>query len=210
MKKINIYAVCFLLAVLAPLAARSQEFGKLSREEKEKILKGEVIYKSVKAADSKGNISGYGQSMALIKAPIDKCWEIFTQYDKQQEYFPRKTESVVLEQKPGLVLVRKKFKFYWVSIGYVNRYQVDAKNYRIDFSIDPSQPHDIKDSAGFFLFEKIAPDQTLFTYGVTRLDTGIAMPSFVQEYMQKKDLPAVAENIRKRIESGGTWKKPAD
>ena len=52
MKKINIYAVCFLLAVLAPLAARSQEFGKLSREEKEKILKGEVIYKSVKAADS--------------------------------------------------------------------------------------------------------------------------------------------------------------
>jgi len=210
MKKINIYAACLLLAVIAPLAARSQEFAKLSKEEKDKILKGEIIYKSVKAADSKGNISGYGQSMALIKAPIDKCWEIFTQYDKQQEYFPRKTESVVIEQKPGVVLVRKKFKFYWVSIGYVNRYQVDAKNYRIDFSIDPSQPHDIKDSAGFFLFEKIAQNQTLFTYGVTRLDTGIAMPSFVQDYMQKKDLPAVAENIRKRIESGGTWKKESD
>ena len=60
MKKINIYAVCLLLAVIAPLAARSQEFAKLSKEEKDKILKGEIIYKSVKAADSKGNISGYG------------------------------------------------------------------------------------------------------------------------------------------------------
>jgi hypothetical protein len=210
MTKVKTYVVYVLLAFMAPLAAWTSELDKLSKEEKEKVQKGEVIYKSVKTADASGKISGYGQSMALIKAPIDKCWQIFTQYDKQQEYFPRKTESVVVEQKPGVVLVRKNFKFYWVNIGYTNRYQVDAKNYRIDYSIDPGKPHDVKDSAGFFLFEKIAPDQTLFTYAVTRLDTGIAMPSFVQEYMQKKDLPAVAENVRKRIESGGTWKKESD
>lgn len=207
MKKIIINVICLLLAIVASAPALSQEYDKLTKQEKEKLQKGEIIYKSVQSADSQGKISGHGQSMALVKAPVEKCWEIFTQFNKQQEYFPRKTESLVLEQKPGVALVQKKFKFYWVTIGYVNRYQIDPQKHRIDFSIDLSKPSDIKDSAGFFLFEPVGPDRTLFTYGVTRLDTGISMPSFVQEYLQKRDLPAVAENVRKRIESGGTWKK---
>jgi len=196
-----------ILVILASRQIQSSEWDKLSKEEKAKLFKGEIIYKSVKTADAAGKISGCGQSMALIQAPIDKCWEIFTRFDKQQEYFPRKTASLVIDQKPGFALVQKKFRFYWVDIEYWNKYQIDQQNYRIDFSIDQSKPHDLKDSAGFFLFEKISPDQTLFTYGVTRLDTGLSLPSFVQEYMQKRDLPAVAGNVRKRIESGGTWKK---
>jgi hypothetical protein len=145
--------------------------------------------------------------MALIKAPIDQCWEIFNRFEQQPEYWPRKTASIVIDSKPGFALVQKKFKFYWATIGYVVRYQIDANNHRIDYSIDPTRPHDIKDTAGFFIFEKVGPDQTLFTYAVTRLDTGISLPSFIQEYMQKRDLPAVAENVKKKIESGGTWKK---
>jgi len=197
-----------LLLVSSPITA--SEWEKLEKDEQARLFKGEIIYKSFKQSDPQGKISGGGQSMALVNAPIDKCWEIFTRFDKQQEYFPRKTASVVIEQKPGFALVYKKFRFYLVDIEYYNQYLIDQPNHRIDFSIDLNRPHDIKDSAGFFLFEKISPDQTLFTYGVTRVDTGLAMPSFVQDYMQKRDLPAVAGNVRKRIESGGTWKKGKD
>ncbi len=206
MKKIYLCALMFLIAA-APLTLKSGEFDKLSAAEKEKLKKGEIIYQSVKTTDTDGKISGYGQSMALIKKPVATCWEIFTQFDKQAEYFPRKTVSQVIDSKPGLALVQKEFKFYWVTIRYVMKYKIDAKNYRIDFEIDKSRPHDIKDSAGFFRFEPLSAGETLFIYGVTRVDTGLAMPGFVQEYLQKKDLPAVAENVQKRIESNGTWKK---
>lgn len=206
MKQIfKFFSALILLFLLSPLQA--QEWNKLSSKEKARLLQGEVIYQSVKTTDADGKISGYGQSLVLIKAPIEKCWEIFTQFEKQQEYFPRKTASIVLEQKPGFALVQKEFKFFGVKIKYVNQYRIDEKNFRIDFQIDQSKPHDIKDTAGFFLFEKIAENQTLFVYGVTKVDTGISMPDFVQEYLQKKDLPAVAENVRKRIESNGIWKK---
>ena len=200
----------FALGLLAAGQSWASSWDKLSQEDRNRLLKGEVIYQSVKTTDAEGKISGYGQSLALIKAPIEKCWEIFTQFNKQAEYFPRKTVSQVLDSKPGFALVQKEFKFYGVKIRYVNRYMIDAKNYRIDFSMDQSRPHDLKDTAGFFSFEKVGPDRTLFTYGVTRTDTGFAMPGFVQEYIAKKDLPAVAGNIRKRIESGGTWKKDSD
>jgi|YelNatPaOPRAMG01_1025707.scaffolds.fasta_scaffold132013_1 uncharacterized protein YndB with AHSA1/START domain len=208
----GIYSRVLLVLVLMAGAGRafSEEWNKLSPLEKEKLQKGEVIYKSVKTADAEGKISGYGQSMAIIKSPIDKCWQIFTQFDKQAEYFPRKTVSQVIEQKPGFALVQKEFKFFGVRVRYVNQYKIDEKNYRIDFEMDKSKPHDIKDTAGFFLFEKLGSNQTLFVYGVTRTDTGIAMPGFVQEYIAKRDLPAVAENVRKRIESGGAWKKDSE
>jgi len=190
--------------------ALAREWDKLTEKEKNKLLQGEVIYQSVKSTDAEDRLSGYGQSLAVVNAPIEKCWEIFTQYEQQQEYFPRKTLSRVIDQKPGLVLVQKEFKFYWAKIKYVNQYKIDPKNFRIDFQIDQTYPHDLKDSAGFFLFEKISPDTTLFIYAVTKLDTGIKTPQFIQNYIQKRDLPAVAENVRKRIESNGTWKKQAE
>jgi len=199
--------IAVMLAAVGAFAAQGQEWSKFTDAEQKSLLRGEVVYKSIKTTDSEGKLSGYGQSMVLVNATPEKAWEIFTQFDKQAEYFPRKTVSAVLDSKPGFALVQKKFKFYWVTIAYVNQYRIDAKNHRIDFAIDQSKPHDIKDSAGFFLFEKVEPQKTLFIYGVTRLSTGIAMPAVVQEYMQKKDLPAVADNVRKRIESNGTWKK---
>ena len=185
----------------------TEEWKKLSPREKKELESGKVIYKSVKYTAPEGKIKGYGESIAIINAPIEKCWEIFTKFDQQQEYFPRKTASIILKQKPGFALVLKRFKFFGFTVEYAIKYQIDPQNYRIDFELDPSQPHDIKDTAGFFLFEKLSGQKTLFIYGVTRLDTGIKVPSFIQKYLQKKDLPEVADNVRKRIESGGTWRK---
>jgi len=197
----------FSLLCLGTEKDLTQEWEKLSLQEKKELIGGKVIYKSIKYTDSEGKIKGYGQSMVIINAPIDKCWKIFTQFDKQQEYFPRKTASVILEQKPDFALVLKRFKFFGFTVEYTIKYKIDEKNYRIDFELDPSHPHDIKDTAGFFLFEKISEQKTLFVYGVTKLDTGLKVPSFIQNYLQKRDLPAVAENVRKRIESDGEWKK---
>ena len=207
MKKLVKQIIIFALIGFTYPPVFASEWNKLTKEEKQRLLNGETIYKSVKFTDAEGKTHGFGQAMVIINAPIKKCWEIFTQFDRQQEYFPRKTASVVIKQKPDFALVFKQFKFFGVKIEYTIKYKIDAKNYRIDFGLDPSRSHDIKDTAGFFLFEKITPQKTLFIYGVTKLDTGIKIPSFIQNYLQKKDLPKVVENVKKRIESGGKWKK---
>jgi hypothetical protein len=196
-----------MVVTLFAAAVSAGEWENLTEEQRQKLLNGEVIYQSIKNVDERGALKGSGQSMVLVNAPIDKCWEIFTQFNKQQEYWPRKTGSGVLEQGPGFALVLKQFKFAGAKVSYVVKYLIDEENHSIDYEIDKSRPHDIKDAAGSFCFEKIDSDTTLFIYQVTRMDTGIFVPEFIREALQKRDLPAVAENVKKRIESGGTWKK---
>lgn len=204
----KLFASClFIMAVLFALSSSANEFEKLSDEEKEKLQRSEVVYKSVYKKDEKGRLKGHGQSMILVNAPLDKCWEIFVQFNAWHKYWPKITGSAVIEQKPGQALVLRRSRFSGINVEYMVRYTIDEKKYRIDFELDVSQPHDIEYTAGYFLFEKISPATTLFVYAVTELDTGLPVPEVIREAIEKRDLPACAENVKKRIESGGTWGK---
>ena len=145
--------------------------------------------------------------MAIIKAPIADCFRIFCDFNQHAKFFPRKTKSHVIKSTPTTATVEKEFNFYGFTVKYVVLYTIDAKNFQVNYQLDPAYPHDIKDTAGFFKFEKLDDNRTLFIYAVTKLDTGIAVPGFIQDYLSSRDLPAVVMNAKKRIESKGTWVK---
>jgi len=208
MKKTLLLLAVFLgLAAALSAAEKEGRWDKLTDGERARLQKGEVIYRSVKTVDEEGQTHGHGQSLVIIKKPVDRCFEIFTDFDSHEEYFPRKTESEVIGKEGETFLVQKKFSFWWVDIEYVVRYEVDPKEHRVDFFLDKNYPHDLEYTEGYFAFEELSPEKTLFVYGAEEVDISIALPGFVQEWLQKRDLPAVAENVRKRIESGGKWKK---
>jgi ribosome-associated toxin RatA of RatAB toxin-antitoxin module len=50
-------------------------------------------------------------------------------------------------------------------------------------------------------------DGTQLTYRV-QVDPGFPVPGPLQNFMLKQGLPALTDAIRRRSESGGTWKKP--
>ncbi len=218
--KIKSILLALLLALALPLMARpgdaekeagaAAEESPLARftpEQKEKLLAGEAIYEHVEEKGEDGKLHGHGQSSALIDAPIDEAFKIFCQYDKHQLYFPRKTKSDVVKTEGEVSWVHKEFDFSLITIEYTVKYVKDEKNHRVDFEMDPSYPHDLKDTAGYFHFEKVDEKKTLITYAATKVETGLKVPSMVQNYLTSKDLPTVVINIKKRIESGGTWTK---
>jgi acyl-CoA synthetase (AMP-forming)/AMP-acid ligase II len=67
---------------------------------------------------------------------------------------------------------------------------------------------DIKAADGYWLVE-VPPDGrgSVITYS-TFLDTGKFVPEFVVQYLQKKSLGGLVENVRKRILSKGEWQCP--
>jgi hypothetical protein len=198
----------FLTApALCHAAVEESPLSRFSAEQKQKLLAGEVIYEFVKtsAADEAGR--GHGQAIVLINAPIDRCTGIFRELDKQHEYFPRKTKSEVIKRQGNRTWLKNEFYFYISRVEYTSRYTVSEGGRRFDFEMDKAYPHSIPESAGYFLFEKIDDNRTLFTYAATRLDTGASVPAFIQEFITSRDLPAQAVNVKKRIESGGKWIK---
>lgn len=188
-------------------AARSGEWESLTKEQRDRLLAGEVIYKSVIIENEQEKHKGHGVSMVLVNAPVEQCWKLFTQINSHHEFIPQQTGSAVVEQSPGHARVLKQFTFFGIKLHYTIIYTIDDKNHRIDFQLDPDRPHGIKDTSGYFLFEQVAPDTTLFVYGLKKLDPGIPVPQFAVDLLQKRTLPDVAENTKKRIESGGKWKK---
>ena len=145
--------------------------------------------------------------MVIIKSPIADCFRIFTDFNSQAKYFPRKTKSKVIKTAGNVYTVEKEFNFYGFTVKYTMRYTVDAPKFTVNYQLDPAYPHDIEDTAGFFKFDKLDDNRALFTYAVLKLSTGVAVPGFIQDYLASRDLPAVANNVKKRIESKGTWVK---
>ena len=196
-----------LLSVLFSATAHAGGWDTLAPEEKEKLERGEAVFESVKTDEKDGSVSGHGQSMVLIHASPETCWEQLTQFDRHYLFLPRQTASVVLETTQAEAFVRKTHKIFGFKMEFVLRYTLDSAHYRLDFEIDKTRPHDLEDTAGYFRFEEVKPGVSLLVYGITRVDTGVKTPRFVQKWLQKRDLPQVAVNIKKWVESGGTWKK---
>ena len=180
---------------------------RFSAEQRQKLLAGEPVYQLVETKAPDGTTSGHGESYIIINAPVEQCWKIFTEFDKMQEYIPRKTKSVVVSRSGNHAVVDKEFDFYLVTIKYTMLYTIDPEAHRLDFKMDQSRPHDLKDTEGYYQFVKLDDKQTLFIYAATKVDTGLKAPAFIQDYLSSRDLPAVAGNVKKRIESGGTWTK---
>lgn len=181
--------------------------GRFTPEEQKKLIAGEAVFKHVQEKGPDGKMHGHGESYALIDASVEQSWKIFCEFDKHHLYFPRKKKSEVVKRWDNKALVYKEFDFYVTTIEYTILYTLDTKNHRLDFKLDKDYKHDIEDAAGYFLFEKLGEKRTLVTYAATKVETGVKVPGFIQEYITSRDLPAVVMNVKKRIESGGKWTK---
>jgi len=175
--------------------------------ERDKLLAGEAVFSHAVCGDDGEAGSGSGRASVVIDAPVETCFEIFSDLAQQRHYFPRKTRSDVIASKGNRSWVRTEVDFSLRTIVYTVRYTVDRAHHRFDFELDKRYPHDIDELSGYFRFEQIDGRRTLLTYVVTRLDSGMAVPGFIRKYLTSRDLPAQVVNVKRRIESGGTWKK---
>ena len=195
------------LALTGAADEPSPVLARFNQQQRQDLLAGKAIYQSVRSKDEAGNLQGHGEGIALINADVDKCFKLFCDFNRQAQYFPRKKLSQIIKQEGNVYHVQKEFGFYVKDIRYVVEYTVDEENHTVKFRMLKDYPHDLKESEGFFRFEKLEAKRTLFTYAVTKVDTGLAVPKFIQDYLSSKDLPAVVENAKKFIESDGKWKK---
>lgn len=204
-----VVASAVLVAGVEALADESAG-GPLDRytaKQRQRLLAGKPVFGHVKAAGDETANRGSGRAAIVVEAPLDTCFEIFADLGQQYLYFPRKTRSEVIASQGNRRWVRTEVDFSIKTIAYTVRYTIDRARHRFDFALDKRYPHDIAELSGHFRFERIDDRRTLLTYVATELDSGFAVPGFIEEYVTSRDLPAQVVNVKKRIESGGTWSK---
>ena len=77
----------------------------------------------------------------------------------------------------------------------------------IAWKLDESaKDNSVRAVEGDYRMLELGPRETLLGYR-THIDTGLRVPQLVQSHMQKRALPELLRAIKRRVESGGTWKR---
>ena len=178
----------------------------LTPENMEKLKKGEPVMVNKVVNDAKGNPRGQGLAVIVVNADPDTCWKYITQQTKMPEFMPRMISATEYMKEGNTRGVKFTIKILLSKISYHIIHTYDKGNYKLSYVLDKSKENDIADTSGFWKIEPFEGGKSLIAYTVS-VDTGMAVPKAIQDYLTQKDLPNVVSTMKKRIESGGTYKK---
>jgi hypothetical protein len=190
----------------APTDKRPEAYAALSREEIERMWKGEIIV--VKEIGREYDTSkGMIKAALIFNQPIDKVWDLMTQGWRQEEYLPHLDRSPLIKKYPDGDLTEFQIMILLVDIRYRVRGHHYKDRYHIEWALDENFDNDMKRLEGFWNFYWIDDGHTLGRYG-TNVETGFGVPKWIQDFLTRRDLPESLGRVKKWLDSGGSYKKP--
>ncbi len=179
-----------------------------SLQEWEVLKTGEVVATEVMTTRPDGTGTTDVLVKAWIQAPREEVWKIIRSYNTFADFFPRVRECRITRQEGETYWVEYHTEIMGLTVVYHLQLIGTEKFHRIDFFMDREQPNDVKDAVGVWILDE-TPDGkgTVLSYSIF-VDSGIPVPQFIARKISKPNLVQVVKNVRLRVESGGTWKKP--
>lgn len=189
-----------VLAVIAPVAG-------LTEAEMEQVLAGKVPVRSETFTTQSGKSAGRVFGAIVIDKPVADVWAIISRYEDKAEYMPRLKEVTVLDKQPDKVRCKMVVDASVTTARYTAIYTLDEKERTIRWNLDKTATDNtINDVEGEYKMIELDAGRTLVAYR-TWVDSGKAVPRFIQDYMAKKSVPDMLKAVKQRVESGGTYKK---
>jgi hypothetical protein len=193
--------------VVVCLAALGALFSDVSELELQKSLAGEVPTRIESFTNAQGKAVGRGWGAIVIERPLSAVWVTLARYEDRAEYVPRLKSVTVLERQPGRVRLRQEIDASVTTARYTAWFRLDETEHKISWSLDKdAADNTVRAVEGDYRLAELPNGRTLVVYR-TYVDTGLKIPRFIQSYMQERSIPELLRAIKRRVESGGTWKK---
>lgn len=194
-----------IILITAPGPSVRAEF---TKDEFARMKNGEILFDGRFVETAEKVQKGEFIARIYIKADRKAVWEVVRDYENMEEYTPRLQKATILKKEGETYYLKYDIKILWFDITYYPVVHGTELYRRIDWETDLTQDNDIAGTTGYWLLED-APDGsgTILNY-VSYVDIGFLVPLVLAKVVAKKNLSDVIGNMKKRIESGGTWKKP--
>jgi hypothetical protein len=154
-----------------------------------------------------GHAAGRGWGAIVIERPVADVWATLAHCEDRAEYVPRLKSVTVLAREPQRLRVRQEIDATVTTARYVAWFRLDEAARTISWTLDKSAPENtVKQVDGDYRMAELSPSRTLLVYRAY-VDSGLRVPMAIQSYMQKRSIPSLLRAIKRRVESGGTWKK---
>lgn len=144
-------------------------------------------------------------ALVIFDQPRSRVMRLLAQTARQQEFRPELDGVETLEKTQDGVVDEHRLKILFVRIQYRLRNHFDYEQSRMWWELDPRFESSVRDLRGFWELYELEQERTLGRFG-SRVDLGPALPSWLQDYATRKNVPATVDNIRRWIDSGGTYR----
>jgi hypothetical protein len=191
----------FVLALLSPAAVG------LAEAELNAALRGEVALRTETFTTATGQSAGRGVGAIVIDRSVPEVWAVVSRYEDKAEYQPRLKTVTVLERQLGRLRVKMEIDAALMTARYTGWFSLDDAAHTIHWSLDrAATDNNIRDVDGEYRLFEVSRSRTLLVYR-TFVDTGRSVPKWIQDFMTRKSIPNLLGAIKKRVESGGTYRK---
>lgn len=200
-----------MLLPLLLVAATAAELtgGLLSEEELAKALAGETPVRSETFTATSGKSTGRGLGAIVVDKPASAAFAVLSRYEDKAEYMPRLDRVTVHEKTPTSVRATMEIDASLTTVKYTGLFSFDPEKLTISWVLDPATPEEqqgIDETEGGWHIFPLSESRTLLVYWAF-VDSGRAVPKFIQRQMSVRSIPDLLRNVKSRIESDGTWKK---
>jgi hypothetical protein len=190
----------------ATVGEGKQVLEQLSMPERQVLQSDGVVVSHQKAADADGEIKGIIKAYIIVKQPREKAFKILQDTTKQASYLPHLVTSKRVSGSETTEKTEFLVKVAFISVHTRVDHQWWPDSSRMAWVLDPGYKNDLKAQVGFYNFYSLDANTTLLEFG-TLLETSPLVPGFVQDALTRRDLPEALGNVKKFVDSGGTWKK---
>jgi len=189
----------------APTVSHPDAYKGLTKEGIAKIKAGEIIIlKKIKQEES---ASGMVEAALIYNQPIDKTWRLIVdRVEDQRKFLPHLDTSKVVARKGNRQTVNFHLSILGIDLNWYVEHEAEKDKYYFHWNLNEKYKSKIRSQKGYWKFFWIDENRTLARYG-TWFSFAIPIPRFVQSFLIKRDLPKSLGNMKKFIDSGGTWRK---
>ncbi len=214
MKKANRKNALFLSLVFSVLAAymaaqERPDFGPrglsgLTRQQQQELDRGEVVLPKA-AVDVPGGKTLIEAAMIFAVSP-DKAYRLLSRGEDQEKYLAEVKSVVVISKTPDEEHLEITTQVMTKTVVYRQITRFEPAHLYIQWSLDPKFKSDLKELKGFWRLYPYAKGKTLARYG-SRVLPRFPVPGFIRSALAKSRLRSALEDVKKYVESDGTWVK---
>lgn len=157
-------AVAALVASVAA-AQRPSAGAPFTPEERQRLLAGELVRRPESRREGAFSYIG-GTSWVRVQAPRERVWEVINDVSLYPRLIPGVSTARVIEEAGSRRVLLLRHTYSFVSASYHASVRADRRHWTIEFELDRSRPHDIRDGRGFITLDRYGRGETIVTWGV--------------------------------------------
>ncbi len=205
MKTFLLYTIGILCAFNSH--AQKKDFGNnglkgLSAAQQQEIAKGEVVLLN----DGKGDGNSLIEAALVFNAAPETTWKLLSRTEDQTNYIKECKEIKVISQSPTKAVQVHTVGNALANFTYGVLQYYDPANKYIHWSLDPGyKDNDLTALNGYWQFYPYGKGKTLARYGSTVSFKSV--PDFVENMFKKGGVKDALGQVKKYVDSGGTYHK---